>query len=209
MTEIIDISPPIDSSLAVWPGDVPFERIVALDIDQGDHLSLSAIKTAVHLGAHADGPHHYAKAEQGIGTVPLAPYLGPCQVVHVDIERGERIHPQHLHAPIRQPRVLFCTDTYPDPSHFNRDFAGLSPALLDQLASHGVILVGIDTPSIDLEDSKALEAHNALYRHGMRVLEGLVLTHVQPGEYNLIALPLPLIGVDASPVRAVLTPLSS
>ena len=207
MSTIIDISPPIDAHLAVWPGDVPFERIVAMDIDQGDHLSLSAIKTAVHLGAHADAPHHYAKDERGIGHVALEPYLGPCQVLHVDVGRGQRIRPEHLMEDIRQPRVLFATNTYPDPRKFNRDFAALSPELLDLLASKHVCLVGIDTPSIDLEDSKALESHNALYRHRMSVLEGVVLGHVPAGDYTLIALPLPLLEADASPVRAVLMPL--
>jgi len=99
---------------------------------------------------------------------------------------------------------LLCTGTYPDPERFTTDFAALSPELVEFLHDQGVSLVGIDTPSVDLFDSKALEAHQAFLRHNVSILEGLVLAHVPPGSYELIALPLRLEGFDASPVRAVL-----
>ena len=85
-----------------------------------------------------------------------------------------------------------------------RNFSGLEPELIDHLASHGVRLVGVDTPSVDMFDSKDLPAHNRCLAHGIAILEGLVLNEVPPDEYELIALPLKLEGFDASPVRAVL-----
>ena len=102
------------------------------------------------------------------------------------------------------PRVLFATGTYPDPQNWNSDFAALSVELIDFLHHRGVITVGIDTPSVDLFDSKDLPAHKAMLRHDMAILEGLVLKDVPEGIYELIALPLPLVGFDASPVRAIL-----
>ena len=102
------------------------------------------------------------------------------------------------------PRVLLKTGTYPNPNHFNEDFAALSPELVDYLSSQGVQLIGIDTPSVDLFDDKALLSHNAIARHDMAILEGVVLSHVTPGRYTLSALPLSLVGCDASPVRAAL-----
>ena len=102
------------------------------------------------------------------------------------------------------PRVLFATGTYPNPQNWNTDFAALSVELIDFLHDRGVITVGIDTPSVDLFDSKDLPAHKAMLRHDMAILEGLVLNDVPEGTYELIALPLPLVGFDASPVRAVL-----
>lgn len=87
---------------------------------------------------------------------------------------------------------------------FNGDFAALSPELIDWLHQRGVITVGIDTPSVDLFDSKDLPTHKAILRHDMAILEGLVLADVPEGTYELIALPLKLAGFDASPVRAVL-----
>lgn len=201
---LIDISPPITERIGVWPGDTPFRQEHLLRLDQGANLDLSAVHTTVHLGAHADGPSHYGLGAPGIGERPLLPYYGPCQVIAVEVGRGQRITPAHLPGPVLAPRVLFRTGTFPDPDNWNDDFAALSPQLVDRLADEGVTLVGLDTPSIDPFHSKALESHQAVLRRDLSVLEGLVLDHVSPGVYTLVALPLRLIGADASPVRAVL-----
>ena len=204
MTRLIDITPTVSERLAVWPGDIPYSRSVALDMQSGDHLTLSAITGTVHLGAHTDAPNHYAKDGAGMSERVLDHYYGLCQVIRVDIERGQRITPAHIGGPLTAPRVLFHTGTYPDPERWNDDFASLSPELVDFLADHGVVLVGIDTPSIDLSEDKVLLSHNAVARHDLAVLEGIVLEGVEPGNYTLVALPLKLEGADASPVRAVL-----
>lgn len=204
MSRLLDISPPITPRIAVWPGDTPFSQAWLCRLDQGANLDLSSVTTTVHLGAHADGPSHYALGAPGIGERPLELYYGPCQVIHVDVGRGERVRPEHLAVPVSAPRVLFRTGTMPDPESWNTDFASLSPELVDHLAARGVRLVGIDTPSVDLFDDKVLLSHQRVAAHDMAVLEGLVLDHVHPGFYTLIALPLRLLGADASPVRAVL-----
>ncbi len=205
MTRILDISPLISERMAVWPGDIPFSREMSAAMEKGDHLDLSAITTTLHLGAHADAPSHYTRAGAGMGVVDLAPYVGPCQVVQVSLPPAARILPSHIGV-LRAPRVLFRTDSFPDPERFNTDFNSLSPELIEHLHSQGCVLVGLDTPSVDPFDSKALESHQALARTGMRNLEGLVLGHIEPGLYTLIALPLKLEGADASPVRAILMP---
>jgi arylformamidase len=128
--------------------------------------------------------------------------------MHVAVSRSTRITPAMLPEPVQAPRLLLATKTYPDPESFNTDFAALSVDLVDFLHSAGVRLVGIDTPSVDLFESKDLQAHQAFFRHDMAILEGLVLAHVPSGLYELISLPLRLEGFDASPVRAVLRPLS-
>lgn len=201
--KIIDITPPITKDLAVFPGDTPFSRKVAMDFPQ-DHLALSSIETTLHLGAHADSSSHYHASGEGIEKRTLETYLGKCQVIHVKIPRGERITPADIKDPISAERILFHTESFPNPNSWNDDFNSLSPELIDFLASKGVILVGIDTPSVDPSTSKTLESHQALYRTKMAVLEGIVLTHANPGIYTLVALPLPIVGADASPVRAVL-----
>jgi arylformamidase len=221
---IYDITPPITSKLAVWPGDTPTSRELLCDIACGDNITLSTLRATVHLGAHADGPNHYGKDAPAIDERSLDYYLGPCQVLRVDVARATRVVPemlpdgiQHLPAvggsdltsraerPIHLPsRVLFATGTYPDPQNWNPDFAALSVELIDFLHDRGVITVGIDTPSVDLFESKDLPAHQAILQHDMAILEGLVLKDVPEGMYELIALPLPLVGFDASPVRAVL-----
>jgi len=201
---MIDISPLISPRIAVWPGDVDFSRDVSLDTNTGDPLTLSSIRSTVHLGAHVDAPNHYDAAAQGIDERSLERYYGPCQVMRVSLPRGERVLPRHLSAPITAPRVLFHTGSFPDPEAWNEDFNSLSAALVDHLHAQGVELVGIDTPSIDPQNDKALEAHHAVAEHDMAILEGIVLDHVEPGLYTLCALPLRIEGADASPVRAVL-----
>jgi arylformamidase len=201
---IYDITPAVTPALAVWPGDTPPDREVLLDIARGDHLTLSTLHATVHLGAHADAPSHYGLRAPTIDERPLEPYLGKCQVIHVAAARRTRLPAAPLAERVEAERVLFATGSYPDPYRFNEDFTALSPELIDELHRRGVRLVGIDTPSVDLFDSKTLPAHQACLRHDLAILEGIVLADVPEGSYELIALPLRLVGFDASPVRAVL-----
>ena len=200
---IYDISPLISPRLQVWPGDTPPSREVLLDIAKGDNITLSTLRATVHLGAHADAPSHYGIGPS-IEARNLDYYLGPCQVMHVNVGKGTRITPSMLPEGVVSSRLLLATGTFPDPEQFNADFAALSVDLVDFLHDQGVALVGIDTPSVDLFHSKDLPAHQAFLRHDMAILEGLVLKGVPAGTYELIALPLRLEGFDASPVRAIL-----
>lgn len=204
---IYDISPAITSKLPVWPGDTPFSSEVLLDLGKGDSVTLSTVRTTVHLGAHADAPMHYGLDAPAIGERSLHYYLGSCQVIAVEVERGRRIVPSDIKVPIEAERVLLKTGTFPDYQNWNTDFAALSAEVVDYFHQKGVILVGIDTPSVDLMDSQDLAAHKQILAHDLAVLEGLVLTEVPAGVYELIALPLKLMGLDGSPVRAVLRKL--
>ena len=204
---IIDISPVIDATLAVWPGDVPFQRTVSLDMNRGANLTLSDVRTTVHVGAHADAPSHYSASGEDIASRNLDYYVGSCAVLHVLEARGRRIMPADVAEKSLDRRVLLHTGTFPDPRAWNDDFASLSPELVDWMHERGVITIGIDTPSVDPFDDKVLEAHQALARHDMANLEGLVLDRVAEGRYELIALPLRLAGADGSPVRAILRTL--
>lgn len=204
---LYDISPPLDGSLAVFPGDTPLARDVLLDMGKGDNLTLSTLRATVHLGAHADAPSHYGVDGRTIDQQPLDLYIGPCQVMRVDVGRGELITAEHLTAAIDQPRLLLRTDTYPDPSCWNDGFAAIEPDLVDELSERGVRLVGVDTPSVDPGTAKELRAHHRFLARDIAIIEGLVLREVPDGVYELIAPPLRLIGFDASPVRAVLREL--
>ncbi len=208
--DVIDITPALTGQTGVWPGDTSLTREVLCDIGRGDSITLSTLRTTVHLGAHADGPNHYGAGAPGIGERSLRPYLGPCHVLDAPVARGTRVGLSDVIgglAGIRHPRVLLRTGTFPDFTRWNDDFAALSVELVDALAARGVITIGIDTPSVDLIASKDLEAHLAIFRHDISILEGLDLHGVAPGEYELIAAPLKLIGFDGSPVRAVLRPI--
>lgn len=201
---LYDISPRITARLGVWPGDTPPEREVLLDLARGDSVTLSTLRATVHLGAHADAPSHYGRVAPAIHERDLSYYLGPCQVMQTPVPRGHRVGLADLTGPVTAERLLLATGTFPDPNRWNDDFAALEPALVEALAGQGVRLIGLDTPSVDLIDSRDLPAHQAFLRNDMAILEGLVLSSVPEGRYELIALPLALEGFDASPVRAVL-----
>jgi len=156
---LIDISPPLGTSLAVWPGDTPLSRKVLLDLARGDSVTLSTLAATVHLGAHADAPSHYGAGAPDIASRDLGLYLGPCRVMRVNVKRGGCVTPEMLPQPPDAPRVLLATGTYPDPDRFTQDFAGLSPELVDHLHAEGVRLIGIDTPSVDPFASKDLPSH--------------------------------------------------
>ncbi len=200
-----DISPEISEKTAVFPGDHPYSRKVIVNFDQGCRFLLSHISTTVHLGAHADAPNHYRPGAQGIAACDLSRYMGRCQVIEVSLPRSERIRVEHLRGiPIEAKRILFKTRSFPNPEKWSDDFNSLSGGLVRSLASQGVVLIGIDTPSIDPAQDKDLESHNAIAETQVANLEGLVLDQVPPGVYTLLALPLKLKDADASPVRAIL-----
>ena len=207
MKKLWDISPPIATDSPLFPGDTGYSQRWTARIGPGCPVNLSAITMSPHIGAHADAPLHYGPGAPAIGEVDLAPYLGPCRVIHA-IGCGPLVRPEHLaHAVDRLPlRVLVRTCTTA-PTRWSPEFTAFAPATIAWLASLGVRLVGIDSQSVDPADSKTLDSHHLLLEHDLRVLENLVLDNVPAGDYELIALPLKLTMSDASPVRAVLREL--
>lgn len=208
MGTLIDISPLISPRIGVWPGDTPFSQKYLCTIEGGSNIDLSTMTTTMHLGSHADAPSHYVRSGMGIDQRDLSLYYGLTQVIHVDVVRGKRIMPADILDEIKAPRVLFGTASFPDPDQFTEDFCALSPELVHFLADRSVVLVGIDTPSIDPCSSKVLESHQAVAQRDLAVLEGLVLSDVTAGLYRLMAFPLRIEGADAAPVRAVLEKLN-
>jgi arylformamidase len=204
---IWDISPTISASIPVWPGDTPFDASPTWQIQDGCPVHVSRMTMTTHLGAHTDAPSHYDPAGRAIDAVDLAPYLGPCRVIHcIGVPT---VAPQDIEGQLEgtPPRVLLRTYTAAPQNAWDPDFPAIAPETIALLASRGVILVGTDAASLDPQDSKTLDAHHAVRRHGLAILEGVVLDAVPPGDYELIALPLKLAGMDASPVRAILRAL--
>ena len=207
MQKLWDISPPIAPDSPLFPGDAAYSQRWTARIGPGCPVNLSAITLSPHIGAHADAPLHYADGAPTIGEVDLAPYLGPCRVIHA-IDCGPLVRPEHLAHAVDglPPRVLVRTCRQA-PTTWSDDFTAYAPETLTWLAALGVRLVGIDSQSVDPADSKTLDSHHLLLAHDLRVLENLVLDAVDAGDYELIALPLKLTHADASPVRAVLREL--
>lgn len=204
-----DISPPIHAGTPVFPGDTPYRQKWAASIGPGCPVNVSEITLSPHVGAHADAPLHYAEGGASIGDTDLAPFLGPCRVIHAIGCRPliEWAHIAHAIGDTLPARVLVRTYERMPVGRWDPRLAAYASATVEALAARGVRLIGIDTASIDPADSKHLPSHMAIRRHDMRVLENLVLDAVDEGDYELIALPLKLVTADASPVRAVLRAL--
>jgi arylformamidase len=204
-----DISPTISAAIPVWPGDTPFDASPTWDIKDGCPVRVSRMTMTTHLGAHTDAPSHYDPQGQSIDAVALAPYLGPCRVIACTGVKTVTPDDVAAHLDGVPPRVLLRTYAHAPQAAWDPDFPAIAADTIALLAAKGVILVGTDAASLDPQDSKTLDAHHAVRRHGMAILEGVVLDDVPPGDYELIALPLKLAGMDASPVRAVLRALSA
>lgn len=207
MSRLWDISPVLGPATPPFPGDQAYEQRWTARIGPGCPVNLSALTLSPHLGAHADAPLHYADGAPAIGEVPLAPYLGPCRVIHA-IDCGPLVRPAHIAHALESlpPRVLVRTCERA-PTVWSDDFSAYAPETIELLAGRGVKLVGIDSQSVDPATSKTLDSHQLLLKHDLRVLENLVLDDVPPGDYELIALPLKLAHACASPVRAILREL--
>ncbi len=204
---IWDISQLLHPELPVWPGDTAFAANRTWRMEEGSPVNVSAVTMSTHTGAHADAPFHYDEAGLDIASVELEAYLGECLVIDARHVRG-LIEPGDLPPLDGAQRVIFRTFEWFPRDTWLDETTAISPSTIEALASQGVHLVGIDTPSIDPQDSKTMLAHRAVLKHDLRILEGLVLDDVAAGRYELIALPLPIAGADASPVRAILRELA-
>lgn len=201
---IIDISRPLSPATAAWPGDRTFE-LEWTATHARDCVAVSALTMSSHLGTHLDAPRHVDPRGPSVDQVPLDVCMGHCQVVALPGHRGaiERAVLPPKWRP-EAPWLLFATGSWPLGQAIPEAFAHLAPAFVDELADSGVVLVGVDTPSVDAADSSALPSHRRCSDRGVLILEGLMLDRVAPGMYTLLALPLAIVGGEASPVRAAL-----
>jgi len=208
MARIWDISQTLRPDLPVWPGEPPvvLERLAS--IGPGCPVNVSALSAPLHAGSHADAPLHYAGDGAASVDCDLSPYIGRCVVIDVTHAHGH-VRPQDIPAEALAgaERVILRTYERFPADEWDSGFTAVAADTVSLLADAGVRLIGTDAPSLDPQDSKSLDAHHRVLAADMRILEGLVLDDVPPGPYELIALPLKIVGADASPVRAILREL--
>ena len=199
---IVDISAPLSAECEPWPGDEPVSLEPTARIADGDSVNLSRLTTSPHNGTHADAPLHVTDEGAPADRLPLEAFMGPAVVLDgpdalalrgADLER----------AVPRGHRVLLRWGRE-DHRRFPEEIPGVPAAWIRRLAERDVPLLGTEAPSVDPVDSRDLPAHHACIEAGLQILENLVLAHVDPGRYELRALPIRLEGADAAPVRAVL-----
>lgn len=203
-----DISRPLRDSLAPWPGDTGFTFRLNWQMAAGAPVNVGAITMGVHNGTHADAPRHFLPDGATAEALPLDALVGPAVVLDLSA-RADLCAPvtrDDLAAITREvtPRLLLKTGAAPDPDRFPTAIPVLAPGAAAFLGEHGVRLLGVDVPSVDALDSKDLPNHHALAAAGIVILENLDLRAVPAGRYELLALPLPIVGGDAAPVRAIL-----
>lgn len=201
-----DISVVVSPETPPWPGDTPFDCRWTSRIAEGGSVNLTAIGGSPHVGTHADAPLHVADGAPASEALPLAPFLGRAIVVAVE-EAGEtvRIEDIERRAPRRRiERLLLRTGRSIAGGSFPEAWPAITPECARELLDRGLKLLGVDAPSVDARESKTLEVHRALFDGGAFLLENLDLRDVPDGEYELVALPQRIAGLDAAPARATL-----
>lgn len=200
----IDISQVLNDKIPVWPGDTSFHYEVSWGMEESGSVNVGQVTMSTHTGTHIDAPFHFENEGKKVIDLDFNLYIGQAKVIH--LERPDSIGLKELEDIDLQgvKRLLIRTDAWQDKTAFPEYIPHIEPELAAYLAGHGVQLLGLDLPSVDPLDSKELSAHHELNRHGIHILEGLVLDKIEPGEYELAALPLPLEQADGSPVRAVI-----
>jgi arylformamidase len=190
-----------------WPGDAPFERLQTLHIGKGDVCNLSQFCSSAHIGTHMDAPRHFLADGHGMETMPIDATIGPARVIAIRDPEIIPVQELELHHLVKGERVLFKTANSAEhwKTHtFQEKFVYIPEATAHYLAACGVRTIGVDYLSVGGYEKDSSETHRALLAAGIWLIEGLNLEHVEPGDYELICLPLKMVGSDGAPARAVL-----
>ena len=202
----IDVSVPVRSGMVHWPDNPPIEVVRVMDMARGDPATVSRLSLGVHTGTHVDAPVHFLADGAGVDAVPLDQLLGEARVV--EVTDGPSIGAAQLRPVDPRPgeRLLFKTRNSArcwQTDRFLSDYVYLSTEGAALLAERRVRTVGIDYLSIAGMD-EGVPTHRTLLEQGICIIEGLDLSSIQPGSYELICLPLRLAGADGAPARVLL-----
>jgi arylformamidase len=206
MTKIHDVTVPLSASVPTYPGDPRFEIEFTRTMAGGSPCNLARLTLGAHAGTHVDAPFHFIADGATVDELPLEILMGKARVVEIPVR--ERIRREDLEAvDLRDDlRILLKTRMSGQlrVPEFQEDFVHLTGDAAVYLAQAGLKLVGIDYLSVDRFGTSEYEAHRALLGAGIVIVEGLDLSEVEPGEYEMLCLPLRIVGADGSPARVVL-----
>jgi arylformamidase len=205
--EWIDVSVPVRSGMVHWPEDPEVKLERTKSIADGEEANLTRLDMSAHTGTHMDAPLHFFDEDPGMEGLPLDAVIGPARVVRIEGEEPiDRGHVEELDLRAGE-RVLFRT-TNSDRPWWDRDFdpafVHVSLEAAELLGEAGVALVGVDYLSVGGYETDGAETHRALLGAGIWIVEGLDLSEVEPGDYELICLPVKLVDSDGAPARALL-----
>lgn len=206
MPKLIDVTVPLSEEVPTFPGDPPFKIHFHHRMADGEPYNVAHLSMGAHSGTHVDAPYHFLADGATVEQLPLEILMGKCRVVemavHDKIERAD-LETLDLRDDIR---VLLKTRMSGQLRNraFQEDFVYLTPAAASYLVQAGIKLVGIDYLSVEKFGSKDFAAHHALLGASVVIIEGLDLSDVEPGEYDMTCLPLRILGADGSPARVIL-----
>jgi arylformamidase len=206
---IHDISLPISPSLPVWPGDPAIVLEQVSSMDAGAHDNVSRLSCSVHTGTHVDAPHHFLNDHRTVESLPLDILVGPARLVQIseDVDVVSAAILEKAGIPSGTERLLLKTRNSQlwerEEKNFLTGFVGISADGADWLVQHQMKLIGVDYLSV-APYKQSIPTHRTLLGVGMVIVEGLDLSAVQPGAYQLYCLPIKLVGSDGAPARAIL-----
>jgi arylformamidase len=206
MAKIFDLTVPLSDQLPTFPGDPPCQVEPVGRIADGHPFNLSRLTLGTHAGTHVDAPYHFLENGARVDELPLEILIGKARVISVagreavdraDLEALDLRDDLRLLVRTRNSGQLRQRD-------FRPDFVHLTPEAASYLVQVGIKLVGWDHLSLDKSGRRDYPAHHTLLAAGVVIVEGLDLSQVEPGEYELICLPLKLAGGDGAPARVLL-----
>lgn len=206
--KIYDVSLPVAEHMVTWPGDpiVSLKQVKA--ISKGDNCNVTKMQMGIHTGTHIDAPYHFIESGGKVGSIPMESLIGACLVIEVDSAVAVSKKDLIKHNISGHTRILIKTKNSGlwknNTRSFNADFIALGIDAAEYLAQMNVILIGIDYLSIESSYSNDNKVHKTLLGKNIIILEGLDLSEVKAGLYELICLPLKLQGCEGSPARVIL-----
>lgn len=203
----IDVSVPLHSGMVHWPGDpeVSISRISS--IEDGDECNVSTISMSAHTGTHMDAPLHFLADGAGLDRLPLEAVIGPARVIAIRDPRSVTAAELARYRIRRGERILFKTHGAAarwKTGTFDAEYVYVSLIAARFLAARGVRVVGVDYLSVGGFREDSAETHRTLLTAGIWIIEGLDLSRVKPGRYDMVSLPLRIAGGDGAPARVAL-----
>lgn len=203
--KLIDVSVALDATLPSYPGNTPFSLEAIKRIARNDSSNVSTIHMSAHAGTHVDAPRHFFDAGAGADALPLDLLVGRTRVVEVTARHigAEELGAFDLREDVRVLIKTHNSRLWGSPE-FHSDYVGVTESGARYLVDHGVKVVGVDYLSVEEFKKPGAPAHHALLGGGTIIIEGLNLREVEPGVYDMICLPLRVVGSDGAPARVVL-----
>ena len=203
----IDVSVSLHSGMVHWPDNPPVQIERTLSIEHGDAANVSEISMGAHTGTHMDGPIHFVPGGKGLDKMPLDATIGRARVIEISDPVAVKLDELYYYRLQRGERILFKTRNSArrwSSEDFMEDFVYVSQGAARYLADRGIRTVGVDYLSVGGFRKDGEETHQALLEAGIWVIEGLDLSEVEPGEYELVCLPIKIEQSDGAPARAIL-----